>query len=77
MRKLRNFYEKVTDFLWENYLISKTLQIGGVVACGIRGRRILKSTDWFFTLFYFLDELLTISARSQTASPPSGETGER
>ena len=27
--------------------------------------------------FECLDELLTISARSQTASPPSGETGER
>ena len=26
MGKLRNFYEKVTDFLWESYVISKRLQ---------------------------------------------------
>ena len=59
-RKLRNFYEKVTDFLLESYRISKTLQFGGVVACGIRGRRILKSADCFLYYFYFLEELLTM-----------------
>ena len=30
----------------------------------------------FFTLFYFLDELLTISARSQTALPFRGDGRE-
>ena len=28
-RKLPNFYEKVTDFLWESYRISKRRQISG------------------------------------------------
>ena len=70
MRKLPTFYGKVTEFL-------KPYILEGVVACGIRGRRILKLADYFLHYFIFFDELLTISARSQTASPPSGETGER
>ena len=47
MRKLPTFYGKVTEFL-------KPYILEGVVACGIRGRRILKSVEFFSHYFIFL-----------------------
>ena len=47
MRKLPTFYGKVTEFL-------KPYILEGVVACGIRGRRILKLIDYFLHYFIFL-----------------------
>ena len=60
MRKLPTFYGKVTDFLWESYLISKTLQVGGVCGLWYLGAMNAEIGRILFTLFCFLGGLLTI-----------------
>ena len=46
MRKLPTFYGKVTEFL-------KPYNLEGFVACGIRGRRMLKLVNCFFYIILF------------------------